>query len=195
MTRPHPSLLPGGLGGLLLLALCACHGSSSSTSSPEPAPSFSLTVTPAALSLPAGGGGYATVTVARTGGFGETIALALEGAPAGVLGSGSVPTGAQTAQLALLVGREVAPQTLEALKVKGSAGSQSQSASFRLVIAAPLPIGQVRPDLVQASGGVQRAGTLENAGMASEPVRAGTARDAGGLLEVRHGFLPSGKAQ
>ena len=112
-----------------------------------------------------------------------------------LLGSGSVPTGAQTAQLALLVGREVAPQTLEALKVKGSAGSQSQSASFRLVVAAPLPIGQVRPDLVQASGGVQRAGTLENAGMASEPVRAGTARDAGGLLEVRHGFLPSGKAQ
>lgn len=191
MTRPIPFLLHGGLAGLLVLGLCGCHGSSSN---PAPSPTFSLAVAPAALSIPAGGGGYATVTVTRTGGFGESIALALEGAPVGLQGSGSVPAGAQTAQLALLIGREVAPQTLEALKAKGSAGTQSQTAAFKLVIAAPLPLGQIRPDLVQASGGAQRAGTLENTGLASEPVRAGTAKDASGVLEVRHGFIPSGKS-
>ena len=174
-----------------LLLLCACHGGRSS--SVPPAPSFTVSVSPTALSIPAGGGGFATVTIARHNGFAEAVTLSLDGAPAGVLGSGTVTATAQTAQLALLVAREVAPQSLDTLRVKGTAGTLTQSGTFKLVIAAPLPPGQISADLVQASGGVQRAGAIENTGMVQEPVKAGTAKDASGTVEVRHGFNPSGR--
>lgn len=190
MERAVPFLLRFLLPASLLILAGACHSSHSSA----PAPSFSLSVSPAALSIPAGGGGFVTVTVARTGGFSDAVTLSLDGAPAGVVGSGTLAATSQTAQLALLVAREVAPQSLETLRVKGTAGALTQTGTFKLVIAAPLPPGQISADLVQASGGVQRAGTLENTGMAQEPVKAGTAKDAAGTVEVRHGFQPSGRS-
>lgn len=183
---PSPDRL---LVAVTVLTLCACHGSRGSA----PAPTFSLSVAPAALSIPAGGGGFATVTIVRSNGFDEAVTLSLEGAPTGVLGSGALAANAQTAQLALLVAREVAPQSLDALRVKGTAASQNRTGTFRLVVAAPLPPGQISADLVQASGGVQRGGPLENTGLAQEPVKAGTAKDASGTLEVRHDFPPSGR--
>lgn len=190
MERLVPSFLRILSPGLMLVLAGACHGSRNAA----PAPSFSLSVSPAALSIPAGGGGFATVTVARTGGFGDAITLSLDGAPAGVVGSGALAATAQTAQMALWVAREVAPQSLDLLKVKGTAGTLTRTGTFKLVIAPPLPPGQISADLVQASGGVQRAGTLENTGMAQEPVKAGTAKDAAGTVEVRHGFQPSGRS-
>jgi hypothetical protein len=189
MERSVPSLLRILLPGPLLVLTAACHGSHGSA----PAPSFTVSVSPAALSIPAGGGGYATVTITRSGGFGDAVALSLDGAPAGVLGTGTIAASVQTAQLALLVAREVAPQSLDALRVKGTSGGLIQTGSFKLVITAPLPPGQISADLVQATGGVQRGGTMENTGLVQEPVKAGVAKDAGSAVEVRHGFNPSGR--
>lgn len=189
MERSVRSLLRILLPGSLLVFASACHSSHGSA----PVPSFTMSVSPAAVGIPAGGGGFVTVTIARTGGFADAVNLSLEGAPVGVLGNGTVAASAQTAQLSLLVAREVAPQSLEALRVKGSSGPLTQTGTFKLVIAAPLPPGQISADFVQASGGAQRAGPMENTGLAQEPVKAGTARDASGTVEVRHGFQPSGR--
>jgi hypothetical protein len=178
------------LAGFLLAALCACHLGGSSAAPP---PSFSLAVTPAALTIPAGGGGYLTVTVTRSGGFSEAVSLALEGAPAGVQGTGGIAAGAQTGQVALLTAATLTPQSLDALLVRGRAGALSQSATFKLVIAAPLAAGELSPDRVQAAGAVQRAGTTENASVAMEPTAAATS--AGGNLQVQHGFRPTGSPQ
>ena len=184
----HPVILVGS--GVFLGTFCGCHGGSGGTSS-VPSPSFTLSVSPASLSIPAGGGGYATVTLTRIGGFDGTVTLALDGAPPGVTGSGTIAAGAGTGQLSLLVDPTMAPQSLDALRLKGTAGSLTQMIAFRLVVAPALPPGQIRADQVQASGGIQRAGNLENAAVAQEPVGAATSKDAGGTTEVRHGFDPS----
>jgi len=170
-----------------LALFSGCHGGGGRA----PAPAFGLAVSPAALSIPAGGGGFATVTVTRVGGFADPVTLSLGGAPAGVVGSGIVAATAQTGQLSLLVASGVTPQSLDALSVKGVSGSMTQTGSFRLVIAPPLPAGRISPDQVQASGGVQRGGVMENAVLASEPVQASTSKDPGGSVEVRSGFKPS----
>ncbi len=187
----HPSRAPriAIIGPGLLLLLCACHGGRSSA----PQAGFSLSVAPAALSIPAGGGGFATVTVTRTGGFTDAVALQLDGAPAGLLASGTVPSAAPTGQLAILVARDLAPQTLEAVRVRGTAAGMTQTGTFSLVVAPPLPVGPASPDLVQANGGVQRSGLLENTGVACEPFKAGISKDPSGTLEARHGFTPSAK--
>jgi hypothetical protein len=189
----HPLLTPtlaaliAGLGALLLVALAmGCHGRSDSR------PPFSLTVAPGALSIPAGGGGFVTITLSRTRGFTESVALSLEGAPAGVVGSGSIPVSNRTGQFALLVDRGVAPQTIEALRVKATAPGLAQTTTFKLVVTAPLPVGEITPDQVQASGNLQRAGTLENTPIILEPASASAAKDASGNTEVRHGFRPVG---
>lgn len=131
------------------------------------------------------------MTLTRIGGFDGAVSLALDGAPAGVVGNGTIAASAGTGQLSLLVDATVAPQNLDAIHLKGTAGSLTQMAAFRLVVAPALPPGQIRPDLVQASGVTQRAGSLENAAVAQEALGATTSKDAGGTTEVRHGFDPS----
>lgn len=182
---------------LALAAFIACSGSGGSGPSqppPPPQPSFSLSVSPSTLNIPAGSEGSAIVTVVRTGGFTDAITLSLDGPPPGVQGSGLVAANALTGPLSLLVAANVAPQSLDSLRVKGTAGALAQTTTLRLVIVPALPVGQISTDLVQASGGTQRAGAMENTGVALEPTVASTSKDATGTVEVRHGFIPSAKS-
>ena len=181
-----------GLQCLLFISVLGCHGGGGSGTTAPPPPSFTLALSPPNLSIPAGGGGYATVTVTRISGFAEAITLSLDGAPTGVVGKGTVAGSARTGQLALLVAPDVAPQSLDTLRVKGTSASLTQTAPFRLVVAPRLPVGQIPVDLVQASGGQQRLGGMENTVVALEPVVAKTSKDALGNTDLRHGFRPSG---
>ena len=183
-----------GFPGLVAVLLCSCHGGGNGSPATAPLPTFALSVSPAALSIPSGGGGFAVVTIVRSGGFSDTVTLSLDGAPAGVIGSGTVAAAAQTAQLSLFVAREVSPQTIDLLRVKGTSGNLTQTGEFKLVVAPALPVGQISPDQVQAAGKLQRGGAIENTCLTFEPVTASNAKDSSGAVEVRHGFRPSASA-
>lgn len=189
MIKHSLSVLRCGVPALLLPLLFGCLGTNGGGGT-STAP-FLLTVSPSGLSVPAGGGGHATVMVARRRGFSDAIALSLDGAPTGVVGSGTAETAAQTGQLSLIVASEVTPQDLADLRVKGTAGSDSCTVPFHLVITEPLPVGQTSPDQVQASGGVQSGGAFENAAVAGEPVEAVVSGNGTGTAEARPGFDPS----
>lgn len=183
----------GGVAGMglgLLLAV-GCSSGSSSPGELRLGPSFTLAESPASLSIPAGGGGYVTVTVSRHGGFTGAVTLSLEGAPAGVVASGTVPAEGQTGQLALQIDRDVAPQNLEGIRLKGVSDGRTQTAPFLLAVAPPLPVGRIGSDLVQASGGPQRGASLENTPVVQEPVRSTVSKDATEHSQIRHGFEPS----
>ena len=174
----------------LCMLACGCHESHIPRSAPSP--SFTIEVNPAGLAIPAGGGSYATVVVSRIGGFRDAVVLSLDGAPAGIVGSGIVASGAMTGQLSLIVASGVAPQTLDAVRLKGTSGGLTQVATFKLVVASALPTGQIRADQVQASGGTQAAGMIVNTSIAMEPVAVVSTKDAAGTTEVRTGFKPNG---
>ena len=132
------------------------------------------------------------MVVSRIGGFRDAVVLSLDGAPAGIVGSGIVASGAMTGQLSLIVASGVAPQTLDAVRLKGTSGGLTQVATFKLVVASALPTGQIRADQVQASGGTQAAGMIVNTSIAMEPVAVVSTKDAAGTTEVRTGFKPNG---
>jgi hypothetical protein len=154
-----------------------------------------VTVSPSHLSVPAGGGGYVTVTVSRplppAATSQEALTLSLDQAPTGVTGSGTIAANASTGTLSLLVDGAVTPQTLTALHVKATGSVLSGQTTFDLTIAAALPAGQLRADLVQASGQRQQGGTLANTPVVQEPVAATPAADTAQTEAARHGFHPA----
>ncbi len=179
---------------LLCLPFVACGGGGGggATAPPLASPTFSLTVSPASLQIPAGGSGFMTVTVSRLNGFQGTIAVAGIGFPTGVSASGTVADGVSTLQLPIVVGAGVTPTTFASLQVEGRSGTLVQTAPFSLTVKASLPPGQVSVDEAQAAGGRQQAGQVVNQVVALEPLRATSAVNASGTVEIRHGFLPSG---
>jgi len=155
-----------------------------------------VTVSPSQLSVPAGGGGYVTITatrpVLRLGAYRTPLTLNLEQAPVGVNGSGTIAGDQSTGTLTLWVDAAVAPQSIQGLRIKATGGGLAAIRGFDLTIAPPLPPGHIRADLVQASGGLQKGGTLTNTPLAQEPVAATPASDAARVQATRHGFHPNG---
>jgi hypothetical protein len=148
-------------------------------------------VSPSSLSIPAGGGGFVTVTATRTPGAQGPLTLSLDQPPPGLVGSGTIAGNDSTGTLALWVDPSVAPQAIPNLRVKASEGTAEAETVFALTVAPPLPLGLVRPDLVQAGGGTQQGGSLVNTPVAQEPVATTTASDPAKVVVVRHGFHPS----
>jgi len=151
---------------------------------------FTLSAIPATLSIPSGGSGYLTVSAVRYGGLADAIDLSVEGLPPGVTATGSIAAGELTGRLIVSVADGVAAQSLGSLSIKGSSGTRSQTAPLALAVLAPLPPSALSPSLVQAGGGGQSGGNLENHPIVLEPVTAAAATDSSGNQEVRHGFLP-----
>jgi len=178
----------------LILPMAACSGGKRDGGSRSDG-AFLVQASPAGLSIPAGGGGFVTVTTTRplphVLDYQGPLALSLDGAPAGVTGSGSIAADRSTGTLALQVDASVAPQVIQALRVKATGGGAVAEVTFALTIAPPLPPGQLRADLVQASGRAQQGGTLANTPVIQEPVAATPAADAAKVVAVRHGFDPS----
>ncbi|NTW84689.1 MAG: hypothetical protein HGB30_00840 [Holophagaceae bacterium] len=191
LLQPRPSLAI-----VLLATLFACGGGGGGTTAAPPAmPSFALALSPASLQVPAGSSAVVTVTVSRLNGFKGDIALAGLGLPAGVTASGLVPDGALTHPLTVQVGTGAAQATFPDLHIEGRAGGVVQVAAFTLLVRAPVSLAQGTADALQAPGGHQQVGSLENLVVVQEPLRALSAVSAAGSVQVRHGFLPTGSPQ
>ncbi len=177
---------------LLLGPLAGCSGGHRVHGEGHP---FQVQVSPASLSIPAGGGGFVTVStgspLADLLDPRSPLTLSLQGAPAGVVASGSLAPGQGTGTLALVVDASVAPQSLSGVQVVASNGRWSGSTPFQLVITSPLPPGRIGVNGVQASGMGQSGGTLSNLPVIQEPVAATVAQDPAQVVSVRHGFLPA----
>ena len=186
--------VPVSLFALLLLAgASACGGGGGgSTTAPPPTPGFSVQVSPGSLQIPAGGAGYATVSISRLNGFTGAITLTGVGFPAGSHASGTVPDGASSLPLPIVVSGTLASATFANLQIEGRSGTLVQTAPFSLTVGPPLSAPQFSEDAIQAPGGRQGAGSIVNVAVVQEPLRAMTAANPSGSVKVRHGFLPTG---
>lgn len=190
-----PSLRrPSGAGLIFLLSLgfVGCSGNSGSGVQATATGGVQVRVSPASLSLPAGTASTVTLTAARhvIPDYPGALTVTVQGLPAGVQASGTVAAGTRTGSLRIWVDGTVAPQTLAHLRVVASGNGVSASTPFALTILAPLPVGAITPDGVQASGRAQAGGAFANTPVAQEPVAATQATDSVQVVGVRHGFLP-----
>jgi len=177
-----------GLPALLL----GC-GSSGKGEAPVPQADFSLQVAPGSVTIPAGGSAFVTLTLSRLNGFTAPVNLTFAGLPPGVVAEGTIPAGSSTLQVPILVGVEVAPAAYPSLSVQGQVGALVHSTGLALTVQAPLPASHLRVDLVQAAGGRQTGGVMENHPVVRGEVAAATSTDAGNSILLRHGFDPAGK--
>jgi len=176
---------------LLVLSL-SCHGGSDSPPPPPAQADFALQVSPANVQIPAGGSAFVTVTLSRLNGFSSAVTLSGVGLPAGVVASGSIPAGASTLQLPVAVDPSVSASSYTGIHVRGQAGSLSHDSALGLTVTPALAASHLRMDLVQAAGGRQTGGTLENHAVAGEGMPAQIVTDANGTTRVRQGFTPTG---
>ncbi|MDR3670505.1 MAG: hypothetical protein P4L36_06665 [Holophaga sp.] len=151
---------------------------------------FTLAASPNGLQIPAGGSGYAQVAATRTGGFTGAITLALANLPVGVVASGSIPAGAASGRLTVVVDGSVGSQSLGTLALLGQCGTLQSSTGFSLTVAAALPVSTLPTAQVHAPGGAQSGGAWRNTGMAMEPVAHSPASNSSGTIQNRPGFLP-----
>ena len=93
-------------------------------------------------------------------------------------------------RLTIAVAGDVAPQSWVDLTLDGQAGTLHRTSGFSLTVAPPLPASNLSPNLVNASGGTQKNGTLENTAFAMEPVPHEVSSNSSGVTKIRHGFLP-----
>lgn len=183
---------PFGLVALLALGF-ACGGGGDKHDPPPPAQAdFSLQVSPAGVQIPAGGSAFVTVTLSRLNGFTSAVVVSGVCLPPGVVASGTIPTGTSTLQLPIAVDPAVAAATYSGASLQGRSGSLTHSAAFPLTVAPPLPTSHLRTDLVQAAGGRQTGGALENHAVAREALPARTVKDASDSTRIRHAFDPTG---
>ncbi len=189
--RLHTLRWSSGLLPFALAFTLACGGGGGSTPSPAAA-DFSIQVTPGNLQIPAGGSGFVTVTLARLNGFTGAVTLSGVGFPAGAVADGTVPAGSTSLQLPVAVAPGVTPSAYAGLSLRGQSGGLSHDAPFGLVVAQALLPSHLRDDLVQAPGGRQTGGTIENLAIVREGLPAQTSKDANDSTRVRHGFYPSG---
>lgn len=188
--RSAQGLLPV-LSTLALLSI-ACAGSGHLKQRLHP-PDFTVGTSTPNLSIPSGGNASLTLSFSRLNGFSEAVEVALEGAPAGVTGTGTLAPQESTLRLNLLVAPGTSPQPLPRLVLKATSSHISHALPLSLTITAALPPGSLPPGQAQASGGIQRVGTLENAPVVMEPTQSRTSQDATGTIQNRNGFKSSAR--
>jgi len=178
---------------LALLSACGGGGGGGAKQDPPPAQAdFSLQLSPASVRIPAGGSAFVTVTLSRLNGFSAAVEVSGVGLPAGVVASGTIPAGSSTLQLPIAVDPAVAAAFYNGTSLQGRSGSLAHHAAFPLTVAPPLPASHLRADLVQAAGGRQTGGALENHAVAREALPARTVKDANDSTRIRHAFDPTG---
>ena len=104
----------GQYGWLALLAAVALGGCSDSSAGPAEDPAAGLALSSAAVTVVQGQTATVTASITRSGGFTGAVALALEGAPAGLTGTfapASVPGGATSSTLTLTADAALQPGT------------------------------------------------------------------------------------
>jgi hypothetical protein len=176
---------------LLLLLACGGGGGESHLTPPATA-DFALQLSPANLQIPAGGSGFVMVTLSRLNGFTSAVTLSGAGFPAGVVAEDTIPAGSSSLQLPVAIAPGVTTSSYSGLSIRGQAGSLRHDAPFGLTVAPALAASHLRNDLVQAAGGRQTNGSIENHAVAREDMSAQLVKDANDSTRVRQAFLPSG---
>lgn len=112
---------------------------------------FTLTVSPTQISVPAGGSADVTVTLAKTTGVAENVALTAPTPPTGLTASfapASATSAAGTSTLTISAGPSVAAGTALMLTVKGAGSTASHTATVNVNVIAAVP-----PDMATGTGG------------------------------------------
>jgi hypothetical protein len=130
--------------------------------------------------------------VSRLNGVTSAVTLTGTDFPTGLAAAGSIPAGASSLQLPIAIAPGVNATSYSGLIIRGQAGSLVHDAAFALTVAPALPASHLRADLVQAAGGRQANGTIENHAVAGEGLPAQLVKDANDSTRVRQAFLPSG---
>lgn len=191
MTRVLNLALPPVLALVLLGSLgCLASRSEALNTGLQP-PDFRLTTSPASLAMPVGSTAEVVVTLTSLSGFRGPVTLSLSGGlPAGITWSGSIAAGSGSGKLLIQVEDKVAPQVLDATELTGRSGELVHALALPLTLNPPLPAGNLRADLVQAGGGLQKGGPFTNRVLTQEPVLAKPASSASSTTQIQPGFDP-----
>ncbi len=129
------------LAGFLMIGLVACPPA------PVVTPDFSLTLGGATISVKKTESGTLAVSLNKTGGFADSVALSLEGAPVGVTSNFNPASTSNTSTLTLNVAANAALGDTT-LTVKGISGSLTKTATFKLTVTAAPVTGDTTPPTV-----------------------------------------------
>ena len=104
-----------------------------------PPPDFTLSVNPSSLTINRGASSGATVTIARTGGFNNVVALSASGLPSGVTASFESPPGPVSVISMFIAASSTAATGMTSVTINGSGGGLTRSTTLVLTINAPPP--------------------------------------------------------
>lgn len=175
-----------------LLTLIGCHnGSGGGTPHPPSPPTFSLRATPDALRIPSGGSAYVVITLSRLNGFAAPVELDIIGGPVGLNAKATMSSTDTSTMLPILLATGLAPQSLDQLQLRGTAGSLVRTVPLRVQILEPLPPDTYPAYAVQAAGTAQGAKDTQNQAVAGEGLQA--AEGTNPTTCNRSGFHPTGQ--
>ena len=127
--------------GFLMLGLVACPPA------PVVTPDFSLTLGGASVTVKKTESGTMAVSLNKTGGFTDSVALSLEGTPTGVTSSFNPASTSSASALTLNVAANAAVGETT-LTVKGISGTLTKTATFKLTVTAAPVTGDTTPPTV-----------------------------------------------
>ena len=99
-----------------------------------PPPDFTLSVNPSSLTINRGASGAATVTIARTGGFNNVVALNASGLPSGVTASFESPPGPVSVISMFIAASSTAATGMTSVTINGSGGGLTRSTTLILTV-------------------------------------------------------------
>lgn len=176
--------------------LAACGGGGDAITPPPASPDFALAAASAAVSTNAGEQVSTNVSITRTGGFTGAVALVLEGAPAGVIGTFTPnPATGATSSLGIATTTAVTPGTYT-LTVRGTAtGVTDRTATVVLSVAAApaFALSATNVTVVQGSVGAS-AITIARSGSFAGAVNLSTANVPANVTAAFSQNAPSGNA-
>ncbi len=176
--------------------LAACGGGGDSPTPPSATPDYAIAATPAAVSTSAGQPASTSISITRTGGFTGTVALVLEGAPAGVTGTFTPnPATGATSSLVIATTTAVTPGTYN-LTVRGTAtGVADRTATVALSVAAApaFTLSATNVAVVQGSIGASSI-TITRSGSFAGAVNLSTANVPANVTAAFSQNAPTGNA-
>ncbi len=105
---------------------------------PPPA-EFTLSASPSSLTVNRGASGASTITITRTGGFTNSVALGASGLPSGVTATFNPPSTTGGSSTLTLTASSTASTGMTNVTINGSGGGLTRSATLILTVNAPPP--------------------------------------------------------
>jgi hypothetical protein len=166
---------------LLLIAFGLTGCSGGFFGSKAPAAVTKLSVDPAAITVDAGSTTTFTGVFAPVSPTDGSLTWSITPVDGGTITDAGVYTASATAGPYTILATWTPPNSTAAVILKGSASVA--------VLAVPQLDSVISPDQVQASGGNQTAGAIQNGAVVGEGIPAVLAVDSSGDIQVRSGFV------